>query len=80
MIDTAAAFNNPSGFPLSYVAEGLPTGLSINPVTGRIGGRLATNASQGGNRGVYTVTVTAATTSATITQRVLNYVAGNALS
>lgn len=80
LIDTAAAFNNPSGTPLVYAAEGLPSGLSINQATGRIGGRLAADASQGGNRGVYTVTVTAAVPSATFTQKVINYFEGNTLS
>jgi VCBS repeat-containing protein len=43
---------------LNYSVSGLPTGLSID-ANGLITGTLGTSASQGGNQGVYTVTVTA---------------------
>ena len=60
LIDVGAAFLNPSAFALRYTATGLPTGLTINPATGRISGKLAKNASLGGtNGGVYAITVTA---------------------
>ena len=60
LIDAGAAYLNPSNDPLTFSATGLPNGLSINPSTGRISGKLAKAASKsGGNGGVYTVTVTA---------------------
>jgi len=80
LIDTGAAFKNPSGTPLTFAATGLPPGLTINPATGRIGGRLSKTASTDAERGIYTVTVTASATPASFTQRVVNLVEGNALS
>ncbi|MEQ1696936.1 MAG: putative Ig domain-containing protein, partial [Hyphomicrobiaceae bacterium] len=60
LIDAGAAFLNPSGFALKYSATGLPPGVIINPLTGRISGKLSSTASKGGtNGGVYSVTVTA---------------------
>ena len=60
LIDAGAAYLNPSNNPLTFSATGLPNGLSINPQTGRISGKLAKAASKsGGNGGVYSVTVTA---------------------
>ena len=44
---------------LTYSASGLPAGLTIDPVTGIIGGTIDNSASQGGAGGVYSVTVTA---------------------
>ena len=67
-IDAASHFNDPNGLPLTYSATGLPTGLSIDPTTGRIAGTLDPQAAraapqvsgQGGTLdGTYTVTVTA---------------------
>jgi CshA-type fibril repeat protein len=52
-------FSDRDGDTLSYAVSGLPTGLSIDPVTGVISGTFANNASQGGVGGVYSVTVTA---------------------
>ena len=54
----AAAFSDADGEPLTYVATGLPAGLSLNPTTGVISGTLGNLASQPAG-GVYTVTVTA---------------------
>jgi len=53
--------SDPDGDDLSYSATGLPAGLMIDPVTGKITGELDNSASQGGpnSDGVYTVTVTA---------------------
>jgi murein DD-endopeptidase MepM/ murein hydrolase activator NlpD len=60
LLDAGAAYLNPSGATLTFTAVGLPPGLTINAKTGRINGRLNTTASQGGNGGVYAVTVSAA--------------------
>jgi large repetitive protein len=57
----APAFADLDGNTLSFGATGLPTGLSINPLTGAITGQIAANASAGGpnSDGIYTVTITA---------------------
>ncbi len=57
-IPTAGSFTDIDGDTLSYTATGLPTGLSINPVTGVISGTINNGASQV-NGGVYSITVTA---------------------
>nr|WP_080605938.1 Ig domain-containing protein [Bordetella bronchiseptica] len=44
---------------LTFTADGLPPGLSLDPDTGIISGTLDNSASQGGNNGVYTVEITA---------------------
>jgi murein DD-endopeptidase MepM/ murein hydrolase activator NlpD len=59
LIDAGAAVVNPNAAVVKYAATGLPTGLRITAATGRISGRLAANASKGGENGVYTITVTA---------------------
>ncbi len=59
LVDAGAAFLRPSPAPLTFSATGLPPGIAINAVTGRISGKLQKNASQGGNDGVYSITVTA---------------------
>jgi VCBS repeat-containing protein len=51
-----AHFADPDGDPLTYAAEGLPEGLTIDPRTGRISGSLPLDASA---QGPWTVTVTA---------------------
>ncbi len=55
-VETAPAFADPNGDPLTYGAAGLPPGLAINPATGRITGTLAGTASASGS---YAVTITA---------------------
>ena len=52
---------DPDGDELAYTVDGLPTGLSIDPVTGEITGTVDNSASQAGPNGdgVYTITVTA---------------------
>lgn len=53
-VTLAIVASDPDGQPLSYSATGLPSGLSINPVTGVIAGTIGITA-----EGTYTVTVTA---------------------
>ncbi len=57
-LPVAGNFSDLDGDTLSFVATGLPTGLSIDPVTGVISGTIDKAASQI-NGGVYSVTVTA---------------------
>ena len=80
LIDAGAAFLNPSVLTLTYSAEGLPPGVSINPATGRIAGRLSKAASQASNNGIYTVTVIAAASTGTLRDRIINAVEGNPLT
>ena len=58
-LDVSGFFADVDGDTLSYSASGLPAGLTIDPITGIIGGTVDRSASQGGAGGVYTVTVTA---------------------
>ena len=53
--------DNDIGDILTFTATGLPTGLSINPLTGLISGTIDSSASQGGpsNNGVYSIEITA---------------------
>jgi len=60
-VDVTGAFSDVDiGDKLTYTATGLPPGLTLDPDTGLITGRLDTSASQDGpaQDGVYTVTVT----------------------
>ncbi|WP_175139659.1 VCBS domain-containing protein, partial [Achromobacter animicus] len=47
------------GDKLTFSANGLPPGLTLDPATGLITGKIESSASQGGNNGVYTVLITA---------------------
>ncbi|KDD15907.1 retention module-containing protein [Bordetella bronchiseptica] len=59
-VDISGQFTDPdTGDTLTFTAEGLPPGLTLDPATGIISGTLDNSASQGGNNGVYTVTITA---------------------
>ncbi len=60
-VPVAGNFSDLDGDTLSFVAVGLPTGLTIDPATGVISGTIDPAASQGGPNadGIYTVTVTA---------------------
>ena len=57
-LDTASFFTDRDGDPLTYSAAGLPTGLAIDPATGRISGTVD-RAASAVTGGVYRVTVTA---------------------
>jgi hypothetical protein len=60
-VPTASNFADVDGDPLTFSASGLPTGLSIDPMSGEITGTIDPAASQGGpaGDGIYEVTVTA---------------------
>ncbi len=55
-IDVSDAFTDPDGDPLTFTATGLPSGLSIDPVTGVISGEIDEGAADGGP---YSVIITA---------------------
>jgi CshA-type fibril repeat protein len=74
----AAAFTDRDGDTLSFTATGLPPGLSIDPVTGRISGTIASDASQQ-NGGIYTVTVTATDPSNASANASFAWIIGNPL-
>lgn len=67
---------NPDFDTLTFSANGLPPGLSINPVTGAITGTIATNASQF-NGGVYAVTITATDASGAAVTQTFNWTISN---
>ena len=58
-VATAGTFFDVEGDTLTYSADNLPRGLSIDPGTGVISGDIHPSASQGGNNGVHRVIVTA---------------------
>ncbi len=67
-IATAGGFASPNGLPLTYAAQGLPSGLAIDPATGIITGQLDHDASRNAPAttgagatldGTYTVAITA---------------------
>ena len=58
-LDVSGNFADVDGAPLSYSASGLPAGLEIAAATGVISGTIDNSASQVGEAGVYSVTVTA---------------------
>ncbi|WP_210188456.1 Ig-like domain-containing protein [Methylobacterium sp. 174MFSha1.1] len=76
-IDAGAFFSDPEGEALIFAATGLPPGLGLDPVTGRITGRLAADASGPTGTLTYPVTVSArdasgATSSVSFAYTVLN--------
>ena len=58
-LDVTAYFTDIDSPVLTYSATGLPSGLTIDPVSGAISGTIDRSASQGGAGGVYGVTITA---------------------
>ena len=71
--------DDPDGDTLTFTQTGLPTGLSLDPVTGIISGMIDNSASQGGpnSDGIYDVTITGtdpsgATVTTTITYTITN--------
>ncbi|MES1927174.1 Ig-like domain-containing protein [Salinisphaera sp. T31B1] len=59
VVGTAGGFTDVDRDTLTYSATNLPPGLSIDPDTGVISGRLTPSASQGGDGGIYRVVITA---------------------
>ncbi|NLI09123.1 MAG: tandem-95 repeat protein, partial [Thermotogaceae bacterium] len=58
-LDVSGSFSDPdAGDVLTFDATGLPAGLTIDASTGIISGTIDNSASQGGQNGDYTVTVT----------------------
>ena len=58
-INAGAFFSDAEGQTLTFSAAGLPPGLTIDPATGRITGRLSADASGPTGAATYTVSVTA---------------------
>ena len=58
-LDASQYFSAPAGQSLTFSAANLPTGLSIDSLTGEITGQLDENASQSARDGIFMVEVTA---------------------
>ena len=58
-LDVSTYFSDPDGDTLTYTAVGLPSGLTVDPVTGVISGDVDSSASQDVPSGVHSVTVIA---------------------
>ncbi|MGL4636686.1 MAG: Ig-like domain-containing protein [Beijerinckiaceae bacterium] len=79
VIDVSDYIRDPEGDPLTYETDGLPPGLTIDPVTGVISGDLPNDASQGGPNGdgVYPVTVTVTDIAGNKTTTTITYTVTN---
>jgi Domain of unknown function (DUF4347)/Putative Ig domain/Bacterial Ig domain len=75
--DVSGAFKDSNGDALTYSATGLPLGLSIDPVSGKISGTIDHSASQGGTAGVYTVAVKATDTKGAFVTETFSYTVTN---
>lgn len=58
-LDVTGNFADPEGDPLTYTITGLPPGLTYDPATGVVSGKIAPDASGPNGRQTYIVTVTA---------------------
>lgn len=58
-LDVTGNFSDPEGDPLTYTITGLPPGLTYDPATGVVSGKIAPDASGPTGRQTYIVTVTA---------------------
>ncbi|MBE7374041.1 putative Ig domain-containing protein, partial [Pseudomonas lopnurensis] len=74
-LDLSAYFSDAS--QLTFSADGLPDGLSLDPATGSITGTLDNSASQGGTGGQYQVTVTATDAAGNSTSQSFTWTVGN---
>jgi len=75
-VDVSSHFNDAdlaTGDKLTFTASGLPAGLSIDPETGVISGKIDHSASQFGGTGVHTITVTATDSAGASTQQTFNW-------
>ena len=69
-LNLANSFTDPDNDTLTYSVSGLPSGLTLNPLTGQITGTLGNNASSQAPNGVYTLTLTASDGSVSVSQQV----------
>src|SRR6056297_770743 len=79
-LDVSGSFSDPDASDtLTYSAEGLPDGLTIDPDTGVISGTIDNSASQEGpdNDGVYSVTVTAEDNNGETTTQTFDWTVSN---
>jgi VCBS repeat-containing protein len=79
-LDVSGSFSDPdTSDTLTYSAEGLPDGLTIDPDTGEITGTIDNSASQFGpdNDGVYSVTVTAEDNNGETTSQTFDWTISN---
>ncbi len=78
-IDVSSYVVDPEGNPLTFSADGLPPGLSIDPDSGLITGTLPHDASQGGpgNDGIYPVTITIDDGNGGVVTTTITYTIGN---
>ena len=78
-VDVTSAFSDVEGDTLTYTANGLPDGLTIDLNTGEITGTIDNSASQGGpnSDGVYTVEVTATDDNGAAVSTTFTWTVGN---